>query len=53
MRLVDSLRSAFSLKIRPVFVIQRDCKPPCYYLEIPSFLATIGLAACVLRFRVQ
>ena len=42
------MQSAFSLKIRLVLdLIQRDCKPRCYY-----YLAASGFAARVLRFCV-
>ena len=62
---LDCLQSAFSLKIRPDETrkdsLWTDVPPPSgkkclffFLLELtPSFLATSGLAARVLRFRVQ
>ena len=36
-RVIDCLQSAFSLKIRLVLdLIQRDCKPRCYYIGIET-----------------
>ena len=44
---IDCLQSAFSLKIHLVLdLIQRDCKPRCYYIGIEAS----GYAARVLRF---
>ena len=63
---LDCLQSAFSLKIRPDETrkdsLWTDVPPPsekkkCLFFFLlgltPSFLATTGLAARVLRFRVQ
>ena len=62
---LDCLQSAFSLKIRPDETrkdsLCTDVTPPsekkCLFFFLlgltPSFLATTGLAARVLRFRVQ
>ena len=48
---LDCLQSAFSLKIRP-----DETRKDLFFFLLgltPSFLATTGLAARVLRFRVQ